>query len=133
MMRLNHVESFNTFAATIVRRRGWPWLAARGSRLLPRPLARGLPATCKGRPPAGATARKGRPPAGASATGCGQPIGAAASGAPARDGRQRPTRKGLLPAGGRRPQGWPPLGRAAVGLNVQHHRLRRGSGGGVGR
>ncbi|RWW37103.1 hypothetical protein BHE74_00057833 [Ensete ventricosum] len=39
-MRLNRVESFNAYAARTVRRRGWPWLAARGSRLRPRPPAR---------------------------------------------------------------------------------------------
>ncbi|RWV82361.1 hypothetical protein GW17_00056144 [Ensete ventricosum] len=94
-----------------MRRRGWPWLAARGSRLRPTPPAgaagcrqdppaRGLPATCKGRPPVGVTAHKGRPPAGA--TGCGQPARAAASDAPARDGRQRPAHKRLPTA---HPQG----------------------------
>ncbi|RWW05338.1 hypothetical protein GW17_00031393 [Ensete ventricosum] len=107
-MRLNRIESFNVFAVRIARRRGWSWLAARGNRLRPRPptwgrlamanlppagatgcsqrpLARGLPATCKGRPLAGAV-------------GCGQPTGVAASGAPARDYRQRPARKGQPPA-----------------------------------
>ncbi|RWV94013.1 hypothetical protein GW17_00043488 [Ensete ventricosum] len=76
VMRLNRVESFNAFATRTARRRGWPWLAVRGSRLRPRPPARGwlamanppagvagcsqgpparwLPTTCKGRPPAGA-------------------------------------------------------------------------------
>ncbi|RWV83331.1 hypothetical protein GW17_00055082, partial [Ensete ventricosum] len=73
VMRLNRVESFNAFAVRIASRRGWPWLAGRGSRLWPRPLARGLPATCKGRPS----------------------VGAVASGAPARDGRRRLARKRL--------------------------------------
>ncbi|RWV78391.1 hypothetical protein GW17_00060645 [Ensete ventricosum] len=75
VMRLNRVESFNAFTAITARRRGWSWLAARGSRLQPRPPckgaaghyqpplqgrpvatrppARGMPATCKGRPPRG--------------------------------------------------------------------------------
>ncbi|RWV97044.1 hypothetical protein GW17_00040195 [Ensete ventricosum] len=44
-MRLNRVESFNAFTTRTTRRRGWPWLAARGSRLRPRPLARGRLAT----------------------------------------------------------------------------------------
>ncbi|RWV85124.1 hypothetical protein GW17_00053108 [Ensete ventricosum] len=133
-MRLNRVESFNAFAARTSRRRGWPWLAARGSRLRPRPLqgggwprptplgvtdcsqgslVRGLSATCKGRPPIGATARKWRPPVGAA--GCGQPAGATASGVPVRDDRQRPARKRLPTAhprraigGSRCPRGWPP-------------------------
>ncbi|RWW05119.1 hypothetical protein GW17_00031627 [Ensete ventricosum] len=79
VMRLNRVESFNTFAVRTTRRRGWPWLAARGSRLRPRPPTRGRLAkanpplrqpvrgyprrTCKGRllaaSPQGATASRG--------------------------------------------------------------------------
>ncbi|RZS11393.1 hypothetical protein BHM03_00042718 [Ensete ventricosum] len=121
-MRLNYVESFNAFTARIARRRGWSWLAARGSQLRPRPPTRGRlatanppfgaagcsqgppirgpPATCKGRQPTGATTRKGQPPAGVAD--CGQPIGATASGAPARANRQRPTPKRLPTA---HPQG----------------------------
>ncbi|RWV96835.1 hypothetical protein GW17_00040433 [Ensete ventricosum] len=78
-MRLNRIESFNAFIARTARRRGWSWLAARGSQLRPRPPVRGRLATanlpCRGdrlqpRPPykgaAGhlqrATARRGNSP-----------------------------------------------------------------------
>ncbi|RWW37342.1 hypothetical protein BHE74_00057562 [Ensete ventricosum] len=63
------------------------------------PPARGLLATYKGPPPAGAIARKGRPPVGTA--GCGQPA-RGCHGAPARGERKRLVRKGLPAA---RPQG----------------------------
>ncbi|RWV79933.1 hypothetical protein GW17_00058871 [Ensete ventricosum] len=115
VMRLNRVESFNAFAARKARRRGWLWLAARGSRLRLRPPARGRLATakppCRGgwlqpRPPCkgavghlqGAITRKGNMPQGAATRGCGRlpaahPQGPAASGKPARGCPWR-TRKG---------------------------------------
>ncbi|RWV78495.1 hypothetical protein BHE74_00027737 [Ensete ventricosum] len=114
VMRLNHVESFNVFTAR-TRRRGWPWLATRGSRLHPRPPARGRLAMTtlpyrggwpRPRPPTGA-AGHGQPPL-AGAAGCSQgpPArglsatckGRSPAGATARKGQWR-ARKGLPPAG----------------------------------
>ncbi|RWV87643.1 hypothetical protein GW17_00050341 [Ensete ventricosum] len=86
VMRLNRVESFNAFTAITARRRGWPWLAARGNRLRPRPAARVRLATanppCRGgrllpRPPCkgaaghlqGAAARRGNSSQGAATRG----------------------------------------------------------------
>ncbi|RZS14861.1 hypothetical protein BHM03_00046611 [Ensete ventricosum] len=60
VMRLNRVESFNTFAVRTTRRRGWPWLAARGSRLRPRPPTRGRLA--KANPPCRGGRLQPRPP-----------------------------------------------------------------------
>ncbi|RZR89879.1 hypothetical protein BHM03_00017666 [Ensete ventricosum] len=94
VMRLNHVESFNAFATRTTRRRGWSWLAARGSRLRPRPPARGRLTTTnhhlQGRPVAakaplqGATARRANSQQGAATRGRGRPARAIAS---ARKGR----------------------------------------------
>ncbi|RWV90045.1 hypothetical protein GW17_00047780 [Ensete ventricosum] len=133
-MKLNYVESFNVFTARTARRRGWLQGAAGCGH---GPRARWLPATCKGRPPVGATARKGRPPA--STVACGQITGAAANDAPARDGRQWPARKRLPTThpqgaagsrgGGIDRRGGRPLA-AWLHRNTQCRRLRRGSGDG---
>ncbi|RZS17658.1 hypothetical protein BHM03_00049829 [Ensete ventricosum] len=141
MMRLNRVESFNGFAARTARRTGWPWLAARGSRLRLRSPARGRlatanPSTCRG------GRLQSRPPykwvadhlQGAAARRRNSPQGAAASGEPARDDRRRPARKGQPPVthpqeaahgapawGGRQwpaRKGLPPAGVAAPAAGV---------------
>ncbi|RWV77796.1 hypothetical protein GW17_00061332, partial [Ensete ventricosum] len=134
--------------ARTARRRGWPWLAARGSRLRPRPSARGrlaiantplqgrsvaTKAPCKGLADhlQGAAARRGNSPQGAATHGRGCQRRAckgqlpaaspqeAAHGAPARGCRQQGRQ--------RRPQGWLPLSRAIANHNAQCHCLRRGS------
>ncbi|RWW39106.1 hypothetical protein BHE74_00055588 [Ensete ventricosum] len=114
VMRLNRVELFYTLVAAIgsENRR---CLRARGGHMhavcMQRWLATARPpvgaadhglATCKGRLPAGATARKGWPPVGT--INCGQP---------ARANRHQPA---LPLAGARRwSQGWPPLGKVITG------------------
>ncbi|RZS13128.1 hypothetical protein BHM03_00044659 [Ensete ventricosum] len=102
-MRLNHVESFNAFAARTVRRRGWPWLATRGSRLRPRPPCKWAVGHLQG-----AVAHKGRPPAGA--VGCGQP----ARGCPRRTRMGLPLARAAGRRGGRPLAGRPAATRSAA-------------------
>ncbi|RWV86159.1 hypothetical protein GW17_00051973 [Ensete ventricosum] len=101
-MRLNRVESFNTFTTRTSSRRGWPWLAGNGQPPL------------QGRSVAAKAPLQG---------GCRPPT---------RDGHWRPARKTLptahpqeaahvAPARGYRQQGWrcrPPLGNAVADHNA---------------
>ncbi|RWV80056.1 hypothetical protein GW17_00058722 [Ensete ventricosum] len=119
-MRLNYVESFNAFASRTARRRGWPWLAARGSRLRPTPLVWVAGCNQGGcRPPV----RGGRPQGQQPARGS-YPAGAASSGAPAKDNRRRPARKRLPTA---HPQRATASRGCVAGRNAQRRRLIRGS------
>ncbi|RWV99067.1 hypothetical protein GW17_00038050 [Ensete ventricosum] len=127
VMRLNRVESFNAFTARTARRRGWPWLAARGSQLRPRPPARGRPVAAKAPQQGGC-----RPPARG-----GRPYGQQ----PARGAHPlvRPAHRGVCQW--RAHKGRPPVsspqgashgatGRGDTGRNAQRRRLCRGSGDG---